>query len=79
VQIFRFDGPISCLGSTWRPRWSSLTSRPGTTTLSGEKAGRAREPFPSPPQDLRQAPSLRNLLVYSSGVVLEIELQVGDA
>ena len=33
-----------------------------------------------PPWGFRQSPrSLRNLLVYCSGVVLEIELQVGDA
>ncbi len=37
-------------------------------------------PCGGPPWDCRQSPrSLRNLLVYSSGVVPEIELQVGDA
>jgi AcrR family transcriptional regulator len=51
------------------------------TTQSGQmKAGRARYPLPGPPWDLRQSPrSVRNRLVYSSGVVLETELQVGDA
>ena len=44
------------------------------------EAGRARWPLPGPHWDLRQSPrSVRNRLVYSSGVVLEIELQVGEA
>src|SRR5580704_18773222 len=49
-------------------------------TASQHAAGRARKPVHGPPWDIRQSPrSLRNLLVYSSGVVPETELQVGDA
>ena len=44
------------------------------------EAGRARWPLPGPHWDLRQSPrSVRNRLVYSSGVVPETELQVGEA
>jgi len=48
--------------------------------LGQMEAGRARKSLPGPPWDLRQSPrSVRNRLVYSSGVVLETELQVGEA
>jgi hypothetical protein len=45
-----------------------------------EWAGRARATVRGPLWVLRQYPrSLRNCLVYCNGVVLEMELQVGDA
>src|SRR6516164_4674043 len=55
--------------------------QPGSLSPDPEReAGRARFPVRGPPQDPRQSPrSLRNLSVYSSAVVPETELQVGDA
>ncbi len=48
--------------------------------LGEYEAGRARFPVHGPRLNLRQIPrSLRNLSVYSSAVVPETELQVGDA
>jgi hypothetical protein len=76
--------PLTVVSKTLRH--SALVRRRGLYRLGPSPspivngAGRARKPVRGPLRVLRQSPrSLRNALAYCSGVVLETELQVGDA